>query len=370
MALQEAVWEYFDMGHAEPVPACDLVPDVESYYMPMHVVTKESSSTTKMRVVFDASAKSVSGTSLNDHLLVGPTVHSSLIAVLLRFRRHRVALTTDVSRMYRAVLLPVDQRDLHRFVWEGIHRATGRLPNDQADVRGLASSFAANMAVKQNALDNAQMYPRAAQAVLDSFYVDDGLTGEESIQKRAYKRSTSAIRSAGFTLRKWKTNKPEVLAHVAPELKDQQPTQVIKGEETFTKVLGLEWDADLDAFHPTVTDCAMLMKGTTKRSLLSNIARVYDVLGWCSPSVIKLKILMQRVWEEKLDWDEDVPPHILEVWEKWRTELPLLHNHLIPRCYYRKDAEVKSIQLHGFSDASESAYAAVAYLRIVDAKTP
>ena len=113
----EAVWEYFDMGHAEPVPACDLASGNESYYMPMHVVTKDSSSTSRTRVVFDASAKSMSGTSLNDHLLVGPTVHPSLIDVLLWFRRHRIALTTEVSRMYRAVLLPADQRDVHHFVW-------------------------------------------------------------------------------------------------------------------------------------------------------------------------------------------------------------------------------------------------------------
>ena len=96
---------------------CDLASNKESYYMPMHVVTNVSSVTTRMLVVFDASAKSTSGTSLNDHFLVGPTVHSSLVDVLLRFRRHWIALTTDISHMYRTVLLPVEQRDLHRFMW-------------------------------------------------------------------------------------------------------------------------------------------------------------------------------------------------------------------------------------------------------------
>ena len=86
-------------------------------------------------------------------------------------------------------------------------------------------------------------------------------------------------------------------------------------------MLGLEWDSELDAFHPTVTKCESLMKGATKRLLLSNIARAYEVLGWCSPSVIKVKILMQRLWEEKLGWDDDVPPNILEEWEKWCEEL-------------------------------------------------
>ena len=65
----------------------------------------------------DASAKTLTGISLNETLLVGPTVHSTLIDVLLRFRLHRVALTADVSRMYRAIALTDTDKDLHRFVW-------------------------------------------------------------------------------------------------------------------------------------------------------------------------------------------------------------------------------------------------------------
>ena len=107
--------EYFEMGHAEPVPLSDLeLPCNRVFYLPMHAVVKESSSTTKIRAVFDTSAKSSLNVSLNDLLLVGPTVHSSLVDVLIRFQQHRIALTTDVSRMYRAVLLPAEERDLHR----------------------------------------------------------------------------------------------------------------------------------------------------------------------------------------------------------------------------------------------------------------
>ena len=77
------------MKHAELVPTKELKgPCNEVYYFPMHAVRKEDSSTSKLRVVFDASAKSTTGTSLNDHLLVGPTVHAPLIDVLLRFRQY------------------------------------------------------------------------------------------------------------------------------------------------------------------------------------------------------------------------------------------------------------------------------------------
>ena len=69
----------------------------------MHVVKKDSSSTTKFRIVFDASAKSSTGVSLNDTLLVGPTMHPTLVDILIRFRLHRIALVADVGKMYRAV---------------------------------------------------------------------------------------------------------------------------------------------------------------------------------------------------------------------------------------------------------------------------
>ena len=75
--------EYFDWGHAELVPSTDMdKAPLKVFYLPMHAVYKESSTTTKVRVIFDASAKTSTGVLLNDTLLVGPTVHPSLIDVL------------------------------------------------------------------------------------------------------------------------------------------------------------------------------------------------------------------------------------------------------------------------------------------------
>jgi len=105
-AFSDVIEEYFEMDHAEPVPTDDLQkPSHQVFYLPMHAVM-ESSTTTK---VFDASAKSSTGVSLNDQLLVGPTVHSPLVDILMHFRLHRISLTTDVNRMYRAVLLPKEE---------------------------------------------------------------------------------------------------------------------------------------------------------------------------------------------------------------------------------------------------------------------
>ena len=110
--------EYFNLGHAELVPPDDLNKPVRDvFYMPMHAVRKETSTITKLLVVFDASMKTSSGVSLNDLLVVGPTVHPPLMDVLLRFLTHQIAMVTDISKMYRAIELPPMDRDLHRFVW-------------------------------------------------------------------------------------------------------------------------------------------------------------------------------------------------------------------------------------------------------------
>ena len=166
--------------------------------------------------------------SLNDTLLVGPTVHSPLIDVLLRFRFHCIALTTDVSRMYRAVELTSSDRDLHRFVWR---RNPDEPLQDYRMTRvtfGVsASSFAPNMSVKQNALDFALQYPQAAIAVEKSFYVDDGLTGANSIEEAVeLQMELQELFSQGnFLLRKWNSNRPAVLQHIPSELRDVHSTQ-------------------------------------------------------------------------------------------------------------------------------------------------
>ena len=77
-----------------------------------------------------------------------------------------------------------------------------------------------------------------------------------------------------------------------------------------------------------------------------------------------MKILFQQLWEMKVGWDEEVPEVVRDSWLKWRSELHLLSTKHVPRCYYKKNTSVTSVALHGFSDASEQAYAAVVYLRM------
>ena len=160
--------EYLDLGHAELVPREDMDKEPSQvFYLPMHAVYKACSSTTMIRAVFDASAKSSFGISLNDTLLVGPTVHPPLIDVILCFRTQRIALIADVSKMYRAVKLVKPDRDLHRFIWRSKPEDTlvdYRMTHLTLGVS--ASCFAANMAIKQNAIDLDHEYPLVTEAVM------------------------------------------------------------------------------------------------------------------------------------------------------------------------------------------------------------
>ena len=360
--------EYFEQEHAELVPTSDLdKPASQTFYLPMHVVRKESSTTTKVRAVFDASAASSSGVSLNDLLMVGPTVHSSLTDVLIRFRLHRVALTTDVSRMYRAVLLDEADKDLHRFVWR--RNSTEPLMDyrmKRVTFGVAASSYAANMAVKQNAIDLAQEYPAAAKAVHQSFYVDDGLTGADSLDEAVVlqKELQALFDRGGFTLRKWNSSNPAALQHVPADLKESHSLCALPESSEYTKTLGIEWNTVMDHFRLTIAKLPPL-DNVTKRVLISDVGKTFDVLGWFSPCMIKMKILFQQLWEMKVDWDDTVPDAIREAWLRWRSELNLLSTKYIPRCYFEKTSRVSTFELHGFSDASEQAYAAVVYLRMV-----
>ena len=208
-------------------------------------------------------------------MLVGPTVHPPLIDVLLQFRFHRIALTADVSKMYRAVELTQSDRDLHRFVW----RST---PTDNlTDYRmtrvtfGVsASSFAANMSVKQNALNHATEYPQAARIVETSFYVDDCLSGADSAEEAIIlqRQLHNLFTKGGFLLRKWDSNDATVLDSISSELRDSQSSHLLPTDDEYKKTLGIEWNASKDHFRLTVADQPPI-ETLTKRGLASDVAK-------------------------------------------------------------------------------------------------
>ena len=109
-------------------------------------------------------------------------------------------------------------------------------------------------------------------------------------------------------LRKWNSSEPIVVEDLPPELKDSQLLRPITDRQECTKALGVKWNSKMDHFRIVVSDLPPL-KDLTKRTMVSDITKTYDVLGWFSPT-IKVKILLQRLWERGISWDEAVPPDL------------------------------------------------------------
>ena len=118
-----------------------------------------------------------------------------------------------------------------------------------------ASSFVANMSLKQNAAELSEQYPVASAVTEKSFYVDDGLAGADSVDSAIELRVQlqSLFSDGGLLLRKWNSSDPAVLEQVPPELKATNSTHSIPCPEEYTKTLGIEWNAHMDHFRLTVS---------------------------------------------------------------------------------------------------------------------
>ena len=137
----------------------------------------------------------------------------------------------------------------------------------------------------------------------------------------------------------------------------------IDADETI-KTLGIQWNPSSDMFGFTVTVVAA-REVSTKGTILSDMSRVFDPLGWLGPVTIRAKVLFQSLWKLQLEWDEAVPSEVDDEWKSYRDDLPNLRDVKLPRCMCINDA-IKH-ELHCFSDASELAYAAVVFLRSTNA---
>ena len=105
------------------------------------------------------------------------------------------------------------------------------------------------------------------------------------------------------------------------------------------------------------------IKQHTKRTLLSDVSKLFDPSGWLGPVIIRYKGLLQKLWILGIDWDSELPFDIKEEWLSARTSLKQLEGFHIPRCVL-PDGEIEDFQLHLFTDASEKAYSANVYSRI------
>lgn len=219
--------------------------------------------------------------------------------------------------------------------------------------------------MQQIADDEGQSYPLAAPAVKKSFYVDDFIGGADSVDEAIQLREelTEMLARGGFSLRKWTSNKLEVLQGLPADQIGSQSTLRFDPGET-VKTLGIMWEPESDQFRFDFR-VHQHIQVATKRSILSGISQLFDPLGLIAPIVVKGKMLIQELWLTSCSWDEEIPESIKRKWQDWYQQLPNLSKFRVDRFTFLPNSNV---QLHAFSDASEAAYGACIYARSVDAQ--
>ncbi|GAB0096412.1 Aspartic peptidase domain superfamily [Sergentomyia squamirostris] len=344
--------EYFDREFFEVVPENDL--NRPSYYMPHHPVLKKSEGPPKIRVVMNASSKSLTGLSLNDCVMVGPNVQPDIVTNLLRFRQHKVVWTCDIKQMYPQVWLHPPHRDFNRIIW----RFDPKGPLQHYRAKGVcfgvaSSSFLATRATTHLAQCAKTTHPEGARVLEDHAYVDDCLVSFPNTEEaaEACRQLIQLLGSAGMELAKWKTNMPNCLQGIVNE-----PTETLTAN---TQALGVEWHPITDTFHFSIPKDFSTVH--TKLEALSSLASLYDPLGLIGPVIIHGKLIMQAIWAGKLGWDVPLPEAIALNWKKFYSSLPDLDRITIPR-WFSDLVPITGREIHIFCDSSKYAYGAVAYV--------
>lgn len=343
--------------HAEVISEAEAQ---HGFFLPHFPVVRRDKTTTKVRIVANGKAE-FKGLSLNSCMLSGPKVINVLVPVLLRFRKHEHALMVDVQSMFLRVMLPVEDRAYHRFV---LSDDQGRLQYYQfvGHIFGSAGSLCIAVCVlKLAALRLSDQYPAAAEAILNGSMVDDILGSSPELNNlRSLAEGLQAItHEVGMNLHKWCSNAPAALPTGAVTVDAAEITDkadlAADGSAEYTS-LGLVWKPAGDTLSFKFK--SDVQPPYTKLKLLKLYMAVFDPLGLILPFIMSARILYRDLWKAGADWDTPIDANHEREWNKWIAQLPELPEKEIARSLELGPDD----RLAVFSDASQDAYGAIAYV--------
>ena len=362
-AYSDFLTEYAELDHMELVTPSTEDPSLV-YYLPHHGVLRESSSTTMLRVVFNGSQKTTLGISLNENFHAGPRLLLELFDVVPRWRRYNVVFSADMEKMYRQVLLHPDDCDRQRILWRtSLNTRPTKYRLKTVTYALTCAPFLAIRVIRQLALNERKPFPVGSASVLNDVYVDDLMSGADDVASALVKQREvdELLRAGGFVLRKWTSNKPDFLSHLPPS--DLAAGKNFDNAEPSFHMLGLAWQAESHCFVFSRRDVQCHLP-LTKRKILSNISELFEPFGWLASIIVNAKIFMHSLWLLKLAWNDPFPEKS-HSWVKFYSDLPNISNFRVSR-WYRLRSSSRNVELHGFADASERAYAAVVYIYVND----
>lgn len=356
--------EYLTLGHMEVIPELERNKPT-AIYLPHHAVVRNDKITTKVRVVFDASCSLNNGTSLNRDMMVGPTLQPDLRHIIIRWRCYPICLVADIVKMYRQVKVSEADVDFQRLLWRrDLNSELQHLRLLRVTFGTSSAPYLAVRALQQLAYDEGDKYPLAADRVLKEFYVDDLMTGCENVEEgiQIYHQMNELLGHGGFELQKWSCSDNNFMQRIEQGKLYKKENLEMK-LDTVVKILGLTWNRSCDEFQ-YIVQLPPLETPVTKRKVISDIARLFDPLGWIGPVITTAKTFIQRIWLAGVGWDDEIPGDILKDWLSYRRDLIHLTSYKLPR-WIETSRDNVHIELQGFSDASNVAYAAVVYVRTI-----
>ena len=354
------------MDSAAMEEAPPLETDSECWYLPLFGVYHPRKPD-KIRGVFDSSLK-LNDTSLNSILMSGPNLVNDLIAVLMRFREEKVAFIADVEQMFYRFLVREDHRDFLRFFWYRNNDPDDELMEYRMRVHVFGNTPSPAVAtfgfrhIVRDADSDVRKY------VNENFYVDDGLastsTPAEAINLLK-KTQTTLMDKGSIRLHKVASNSQDVLqAFPTSDLeKNLKMVNLCADELPLQQSLGLAWDLNTDCL---TFSSAIQEKPFTRKGLLSMVNSLYDPLGIIAPITIQGRILIRQFCNDSDEWDQALPTEFEKPWLEWRDSLYALDTVSIPRMFTPTSFDnAASKEVHIYSDASEKAISAVAYLKTI-----
>ena len=277
----------------------------------------------------------------------------------------------DIESMFYQVMVTEEHRCYLKFLWWKDGNYDNPIIDCQMNVHvfgATSSPGCSNYALKRTSIDYKDVYGfQASETLQQNFYVDDLLKSVKSEEQaiKLIEKIKLMCKSGGFNLTKFLSNSKTVLETIpAYDRRKGVDEQQLTNQTLPTEAaLGVLWDVENDMFIFRVN---LKEKPGTQRGMLSILSSIFDPLGLVSPFVLKGRKILQQLCEQNIKWDEPVDETAAESWEYWKANIQRLCDIKIPRCLRKKGSmKIKHTSLHYFSDASETGYGVVAYIRSV-----
>ena len=336
------------------------------YIIPWQIVYKLASLSTPIRMVMNGSCATPGGESLNTILAKGANTLTKIFDILIGFRTKPCALTCDIRMAYNGLMLEPEFYKFQRYLWkEGLDPTNptiimciitviyGIKPSGQ-------QTIAAFRLLADYCIENHPEHTPGALAVKNKAYMDD-----VGVSTNSPEENQSLAASISFTLALGS------LAVKAFAFSGMPPPEEMSGDGIHVGVLGYLWDTLKDSLKldikpicfekpkkgkipPPVTDNLdiALAQTLTKRTLVSQCAKIFDPLGLTTPITAKLKLDLHEVADLKVQWDEALPLRLIPVWVENLRLAQRLSEYLYPRTVVPRDAKNTDLHLISSCDAS------------------